>query len=221
METKIYNQAGKATGTIALPEKIFGLKWNADLIHQVVTSMMNNLRNPIAHAKGRGEVRGGGKKPWRQKGTGRARHGSSRSPIWVGGGVTHGPNKETNYSRKINQKMRSKALAVLLSAKLRDGEIIFVDSLKLSEGKTKQAKVVLSTLGGIKGFESIVKKNKNALYLAMFKKDASVTRAFQNFGNLKLGELRNLNALDLLNTKILLIDQPKEAVEYLTSRLTK
>lgn len=221
METKIYNQAGKATGTIALPEKIFGLKWNADLIHQVATSMMNNLRNPIAHAKGRGEVRGGGKKPWRQKGTGRARHGSRRSPIWVGGGVTHGPNKETNYSRKINQKMRAKALAVLLSAKLRDGEIIFVDNLKLPEAKTKQAKVVLSTLGGIKGFESILKKNKNALYLAMFKKDASVTRAFQNFGNLKLGELRNLNALDLLNTKILLIDQPKEAVEYLASRLTK
>src|SRR3990167_1463640 len=86
MEAPIYNIQGKKTGSIKLPESIFGVPWNDSLMHQVVTSMQDNARTNVAHTKDRGEVRGGGKKPWRQKGTGRARHGSTRSPIWVGGG---------------------------------------------------------------------------------------------------------------------------------------
>src|SRR3989344_5026421 len=102
METKLYNQKGDESGKIEIPESIFGLPWNADLVHQVVVSMMSSMRHPIAHTKTRGEVSGGGKKPWQQKGTGRARHGSTRSPIWVGGGVAHGPRNDKNFDRKVN-----------------------------------------------------------------------------------------------------------------------
>ena len=108
METTVYNQKGTEAGKIKLSEAVFGLKWNADLVHQVVVSMNSVARTNVAHTKNRGEVRGGGKKPWQQKGTGRARHGSIRSPLWVGGGVTHGPRKDKDYSRKVNKKMKSK-----------------------------------------------------------------------------------------------------------------
>src|SRR5271168_1781178 len=135
METTIYNQEGKTAGEITLPKEIFGLPWNADLVHQVIHSMLSTRRTPVAHTKTRGEVRGGGKKPWQQKGTGRARHGSTRSPLWVGGGVTHGPRKDKNYDRKVNRKMKAKALYTLLSKKLRDGEILFMDKISFKEPK--------------------------------------------------------------------------------------
>src|ERR1035437_8197164 len=133
METKIYNQKGVAAGTINLPAKVFGAKWRADLVHQVVEGMRSNKRAGTADTKDRGEVRGGGRKPWKQKGTGRARHGSSRSPIWVGGGVTHGPLAEKNYKRKVSKKMRAQAVFAVLSKELKDGEIIFADSFEMSK----------------------------------------------------------------------------------------
>jgi len=126
MKVKVYNWEGKEIDTTEVPEKLFGLKWNDDLVHQVATALRANLRRTIADTKDRSEVRGGGKKPWRQKGTGRARHGSSRSPIWVGGGITHGPLSEKNYSQKINKKMKAKAFFTVLSRKLSDGEVVFV-----------------------------------------------------------------------------------------------
>src|SRR6266436_4992512 len=101
MESPLYNQQAENIGTVELSNDIFGLAANNDLVYQVITSQIANKRQVIAHAKGRGEVRGGGKKPWQQKGTGRARHGSIRSPIWKGGGVTHGPTKDKNYDKAI------------------------------------------------------------------------------------------------------------------------
>src|SRR3989304_6264701 len=123
MEAKVYNQKGEPAGKVKLPENIFGLSWNADLVHQVMTSIASNKRAGTADVKGRGEVRGGGRKPLKQKGTGRARHGSTRSPIWVGGGVTHGPLTEKNFTLKISQKMRQGAIFAVLSQRLKEGEV--------------------------------------------------------------------------------------------------
>src|SRR5438477_4184664 len=139
MQVKIYNQKGDVKGEMDLPEKVFAAKWRADLVHQVVEGMRSNKRAGTADTKDRGEVRGGGRKPWKQKGTGQARHGSTRSPIWVDGGVTHGPLAEKNYKRKISKSMRAQALFSVLSKKLKDGEILFVDSLDMPAIKTKEA----------------------------------------------------------------------------------
>src|SRR5665647_621792 len=149
ISAKIYSQKGTEAREINLPAKVFGAKWRADLVHQVVEGMRSNKRAGTADTKDRGEVRGGGKKPWKQKGTGRARHGSSRSPIWVGGGVTHGPLAEKNYKRKISKKMRAQALFSVLSRKLKDNEIIFVDSLSLTKINTKSGAEIMKNLAKV------------------------------------------------------------------------
>lgn len=214
METTIYNQKGKESGKISIPESVFGLKWNSDLIHQVVTSMNSQARSNVAHTKNRGEVRGGGKKPWKQKGTGRARHGSTRSPIWVGGGITHGPNNLKNFDRKINKKMKAKALYTILSRKFKDGEIVFVDSISLSATKTKYAKEVMDSV-----FDKASKKKNNALLLTIPKKDIAVEKSFANFSNMKVDEIRNMNPLDLMKYKYVAIVSPETALPQITEKL--
>ena len=139
MEAKLYNIQGKTEGTVQVPETLFGVPWNADLVHQVVVSMQANARQTNAHTKDRGEVRGGGRKPWKQKGTGRARHGSTRSPIWAHGGVAHGPRNEKIYEKKINRKVREKALLTALSQKFRDGEVVFLKEVALEAPKASVA----------------------------------------------------------------------------------
>lgn len=218
MEAPIYNTQGEKQGTIQLPESVFNVAWNADLVHQVVTAMQANARTPIAHTKGRAEVAGGGKKPWRQKGTGRARHGSSRSPIWRGGGVTHGPTNEQNFSQKINKKMRVKALYTVLSKKLKDGEIIFVDNLSFSEPKTKDAVLAMKGLAQAEGFATLATKRTNVAVVALPKRDTASAKSFQNIGNLMLEEVRNLNPVQLLQYKYVVLARPEESLKILTDR---
>lgn len=220
LSAPVYTAAGKEAGTVSLPSPLFNVAWNNDLVRQVALSMQSNARagNGLAHTKGRGDVRGGGKKPWKQKGTGQARHGSSRSPIWRGGGITHGPTADKDYSKRIPKGMRAKALAVVLSQKLRDGEVIFVDAVSFAAPKTAQARTMLTALAGIKGFEALASKKTNALFVALSKNDENTKRSFANFGNVEVDELRNLNVVDLLSSKYLLIENPEAALASIGSK---
>ncbi len=218
LNAKIYDQKGKVLGNIDLPAKVFGASWRSDLVHQVTTSMRSNKRAGTADTKGRGEVRGGGKKPWKQKGTGRARHGSTRSPIWVGGGVTHGPLSEKNYKRKISKKMRAQALFSVLSRKLKDNEILFVDSLAPGEIKTKNAVEVVKNLEKASGFKTLATSKKPKALTALFGRSEKTEKSFRNIPSLQIVFLKNLNPLDVLNRKYLLIENPTESVKFLESR---
>ncbi len=218
METKIYNQKGAGAGTITLPEKVFAAKWRADLVHQVVEGMRSNKRAGTADTKDRSEVSGGGKKPWKQKGTGRARHGSSRSPIWVGGGITHGPLSEKNYKRKISKKMRAQALFSVLSKKMKDKEILFVDSLSLSETKTKKALEVMKNLSKASGWKSLAGSQKPKVLVALSGRNEKTEKSFRNLPQLEIVFLKNLNPLDVLRYQYLLIENPEESVKFLESR---
>lgn len=220
LKAPIFDIKGKEVGSLSLPEQIFGVKWNADLVHQVVLGMQSNARagRAGAHTKDRGEVRGGGRKPWRQKGTGRARHGSSRSPLWKGGGVTHGPRSDKDYSVTIPKKMRASALFSVLSRKLRDGEILFVDSLGLSAPKTAEAKNILGTLSKISGFEKMVGKKQNAALILTASSDEAAKKSFRNIGNVAVEEVRNLNALDAMTYTYLVVVNPDESVATMTAK---
>src|SRR3989344_5971638 len=219
LEAKVYSSDGKAKGTVKLSPEVFGLHWNADLVHQVVTAMQANARQPIAHTKDRSEVRGGGKKPWAQKGTGRARHGSSRSPIWRHGGVTHGPRNDRDFSQKINKKMRVKALFVVLSKKFADGQLLFMHDLSMKEPKTKDARAMLTTWGTIDGFTPLATRRKNALYVVLSKADASVKKSFQNMGNVLVGTMGTVNPVDLLSYRYVLFANPEECMKIMEAKL--
>ncbi|MDR3519690.1 MAG: 50S ribosomal protein L4 [Candidatus Pacebacteria bacterium] len=218
IQAKIYDQKGTDAGSISLPEKVFAAKWRADLVHQVVEGMRSNKRSGTADTKDRGEVRGGGKKPWKQKGTGRARHGSSRSPIWVGGGVTHGPLAEKNYKRKVSKKMRAQALFSVLSKKLKDNEILFVDSLSLSDIKTKNAVEVVKNLAKASGWKTLASSKKPRVLTALFGRDEKAEKSFRNIPSLEIVFLKNLNPMDVLQYKYLLIENPVESVKFLEAR---
>ncbi len=218
LEAKIYTSAGKANGSFTLPSRIFGAKWNADLVHQVIVGMDANARSGHPHVKGRSEVRGGGRKPWKQKGTGRARHGSTRSPIWIGGGTTHGPRKDRSYQVKINRKMALGALAAVLSRKFVDGQILFVDTLLLEAPKTSNAKRMLQNLGTIKGFEPLKDRRHNAALLAFPEIDTNVKKSFRNFGNIETTAISGLNARNVVSYRYLVVVNPKESVSILEKR---
>ncbi len=222
METEVYNQKGKSVGKLSLPQTIFGLPWNGDLVHQVVTAMQANARTPVAHTKDRSDVRGGGRKPWKQKGTGRARHGSTRSPIWKGGGVTHGPRNEKSYEQKINKKMRIKALFTVLSEKFRKGQILFVEEeLVLKNIKTKDAVAVISNLSKVSGFEKMVGGKRPNTYITCPAKSDNLKKSFANIQTVEIDEIRNINPVDLLSFKYIIISQPTESFAFLGGKIEK
>ncbi len=191
---------------VNLPESVFGLKMNPDLVYQVAVTQAANRRRITAHTKDRGEVSGGGKKPWRQKGTGRSRHGSNRSPIWRHGGVVFGPRNDKVYGGKINKKMRRKALAMVLSAKVSDGMMVLVDKIEFDAPKTK---VMAQMLEAIKKVNENFKTGKVLVALPEFEKNAVLSG--RNIPGAEMIEAAKLNTLDLLNAKCLLL--PSAAVK--------
>lgn len=221
MEHEVYTWDGKKAGMVTVPGELFALPWNADLVHQVITAMRSNARTNTAHAKDRGDVRGGGKKPWRQKGTGRARHGSIRSPLWKGGGVTHGPTNERNYERKINKKMRDKALLTVLSQKLRDGEILFVEGAALSTPKTKEASQRLGKLAEIANRPHLrYARGKRALITTPVL-EGDMVKGFRNIPSVRVEELRTVSPMDLLTYEYIVIADPKDGFKKLSERVNK
>lgn len=209
MKTIVYNQKGEKMGEIELPESIFGVKLNTNLLHQVAISQMSNKRQSNAHTKDRGAVRGGGRKPWRQKGTGRARHGSIRSPIWIGGGVTFGPTNEKNYKKIIPKKIKRKALFMVLTEKLKSNTLIIVNDINLSGVKTKEMFQIINTL-----FKNLnLKKGKT--FIALPEYNENIIKSARNITELKTIQSKDLNALDLLNTKYLIM--PQKSIDSVVS----
>ena len=201
MNTDLYNLKNEKTGTVELPDSWFGALWRPALVRQVLLSQLANARRPWAHAKGRGEVSGGGRKPWRQKGTGRARHGSIRSPLWRGGGKSHGPRSDRDYSNKVNKKMKRAALASVLSKKLKLGNVKVFETLAFEAPKTK---IAAETLRPIVGLRKGAKKF-DALFIAV-PNEKNLFRAVRNLEKTKVLDAGSLNVYDAVKYKHIFLD---------------
>src|SRR3989344_2079751 len=197
MKVAVYNQEGKEAGDITLPKKIFEVPFNADLVHQVMISQTANARQVSAHTKNRGEVRGGGRKPWRQKGTGRARAGSTRGPIWKGGGVSGGPRNDVVFEKTIPTKMRRKALFMVLSEKVKKNLLVVVDVMDMDKPKTKEMAQTIQKLPVKTESRLVVSDNG----------DKNIFLAARNIAKTGVSEARNLNVVDLLNYKYVVISK--------------
>ena len=187
LKAKIYSEEGKLVGEEKLDSAIFGITPNNALIHQAVVAQEANSRSAIANTKDRGEVSGGGKKPWKQKGTGRARHGSSRSPIWVGGGVTFGPMSNRNFSLKINKKMKRKALLMCLSDKAKDAKILVLDAFGMEVYKTSKVAKMLKNLPVL-----------GSVLFVLAASDAKINKSSENIPALQTTSAGSLNVIDVL-----------------------
>lgn len=193
----VYNLQGKQAGEMTLDDAVFGVQIKPDVVQFVMNAQVANAAQSTAHSKERGEVRGGGKKPWRQKGTGRARHGSSRSPLWVGGAVTFGPRNDRNQSKKVNKKTRRSAIRMVLTDKLANTQFVIVDSFDGIEGKTKQFAAAL---------EALPVERQSALVLTAEKNDA-LRRAAQNVQGVNTAMADSVNVRDLLKYQYVIVDQ--------------
>jgi len=189
----VYNLNGDKKGELEISSELLNIKTNEALIHQVVNVYLGNQRKANASTKKRGEVRGGGKKPWRQKGTGRARAGSIRSPLWQGGGVVFGPTKEKNYKRKITKSLRNKFLSMILSDKIKSNEVIILEKIEIKEPKTKILENFLNKFSF-----------KNSLLILLPDINDVIQRAAKNIPYLKVENLKSFNPMNLLNYKYLM-----------------
>ncbi len=203
MKVPVYNQKKEEIDKIELPSEIFDVPLNQDLVYQAVLVQQSNQREPIAKTKDRGERRGGGRKPWRQKGTGRARAGSNRSPIWRKGGVTFGPTPEKVYKKKISKKMKKKALFMVLSEKLRRNLLLIIDNLEINKIKTKEANLILKNL---------FLENGSGL-IALPKMEKNIILSVRNIPKTGTIQAKDLNILDVLSYKYLVL--PKESIKVI------
>lgn len=183
----LYNMQGDKKGTITLSDEVFSVKYNASVVHQALVRQMANARRGTASTKTRGEVSGGGRKPWRQKGTGRARHGSIRSPLWKGGGVTFGP-KPRDYSKKMPRKMRRMAIKCVLSDKVENQKMIAMDGITFSEPKTKKFVEMMGNL-----------KLDNTVLFVISERDRAVEKSASNLKGIKVITLDSINIKDILH----------------------
>lgn len=209
IQAPLYNAKGEQAGTIDLPEAVFAVASNDTLVHQVYVAIAANLRNPIAHTKGRGERAGSGKKPWKQKGTGRARVGSVRSPLWRKGGVTFGPTKDRNFSKDTNRKMRRKALCVALSEKLRAEKIRIVDEFSFETKKTKAFADLLGRIG-VRPGKVLVGFSKAEREIGLLSRNIEKTTNVLS---------ENMSVYDLLNHEYLLVT--RQSIDLLSARFGK
>ncbi|PIU01978.1 50S ribosomal protein L4 [bacterium (Candidatus Torokbacteria) CG09_land_8_20_14_0_10_42_11] len=200
MKLPIYNLDGEKTGkTINLKPEVFGVKLNEALIQEAVVAQEASKRRPVAHTKTRSERRGGGIKPWKQKGTGRARAGSRRSPLWRKGGVIFGPRSNRNFAKKINKKARAKAILMVLSDRVKSGDMIILEKMELPAAKTKKMALLLT---------KFPLKAKSLILLA--EKNENAQRAGRNLPTLLVSSAQSLNVVQLLRYQSILM--PKEAV---------
>ena len=213
MKISVYNQKAEVVGEIELNEKIYGVKPSIHLLAESVRVQASNARKGLANTKTRGEVSGGGKKPWKQKGTGRARVGSTRSPIWRHGGITFGPTSDRNWSLKINKKAKTKALFMSLSDKFNDGKLIVVEGMNIENAKTKNFVQVMAS------FESKLNGLGKKQLLVMPKKQQELVRASRNIPNLESTIAASLNVTDILKADTMVI--LKESLEVIEKTYLK
>ncbi len=219
MKADVYTIKGTKASSVELDEFVFDAPYNQDLIHQVVVSMQANARQGSAHSKTRGEVRGGGKKPWRQKGTGRARHGSSRSPIWVGGGTTFGPRNDKDYSKKINRKVKIKALYAILSEKFRSTQVMLVEDFGIQAIATKSVQDIIKNISGVSGFETLdTKKNPNNILIVVPEYNEMLLKSINNMPHVMLADALGLNVMDVIQHRYVVVMQPELVNSILASR---
>jgi len=196
MNIQVVNTKGEAIEQYELPTDIFGLDANNTLVHQVYRYQVLNSMYPVAHTKDRSEVRGGGRKPWKQKGTGRARHGSTRSPIWRTGGITFGPTSLKNFAISVNKKMKRKALFMALSSRVASDKFVLLDEFALSQMKTKEALSILNNL----------KLISTKTLIVFDRKDKNIEKSFSNIPNVSLIPFDSLNLIDILKSDTILTD---------------